>query len=48
MRARVELTNSSSDPIRIGRGSTIEAMPAIQHPRTIVISSRLVGPSTAT
>ncbi len=34
--------------MRIGRGSTIEAMPAIQQPRTIVIRSRLVGPSTAT
>ena len=30
--------NASSDPIRIGSGSTIEAMPAIQQPRTIVIS----------
>ena len=41
-------TNSSSEPIRIGSGSTIEAIPASQQPRTIVISSRLVGPSTAT
>ena len=47
MRARVELTNSSSEPIRIGSGSTIEAMPAIQQPRMTVISSRLVGPRIA-
>ena len=44
MRARVDSTNSSSEPIRIGSGSTIDAMPAIQQPRTIVISARLVGP----
>ena len=40
MRARVELTNSSSDPIRIGSGSTIEVIPANQQPRNVVISAR--------
>ena len=44
MRARVDSTNASSDPMRIGSGSTIDAMPAIQQPRTAVISARLVGP----
>ena len=29
-------------------GRIIDAMPAIQQPRTMVISERLVGPSTAT
>jgi hypothetical protein len=48
MRPRVLSMNTSSDPIRIGRGNTIEATPASQHPRTIVISSRLVGPRMAT
>ena len=48
MRARVDSTNASSEPIRIGSGSTIDAMPAIQQPRTIVISARLVGPRMAT
>ena len=32
---RVDSTNASSEPIRIGSGSTIEAMPAIQQPRMI-------------
>ncbi len=35
--------NSSSEPIRIGNGSTIEVMPAVQHPRTTVMRARLVG-----
>ena len=48
MRARVESTNASSEPIRIGSGRTIDAMPAIQQPRTAVISCRLVGPRMAT
>ena len=48
MRARVPSMNASSEPIRIGSGSTIDAMPANQQPRTIVISSRLVGPRIAT
>src|SRR5688572_11964859 len=34
--------------MRIGSGSTIDAMPAIQQPRTIVISALLVGPRMAT
>ena len=33
MRARVDSMNVSSEPIRIGSGRTIEAMPAIQQPR---------------
>ena len=32
MRARVELTNSSSEPIRIGSGITMDAAPASQQP----------------
>jgi hypothetical protein len=48
MRARVDDTNSSREPIRIGSGNTIDAMPAIQQPRTIVMSARLVGPRIAT
>src|SRR6056297_3029223 len=48
MRARVDSMNAASEPIRIGSGNTIEASPASQQPRTMVINSRLVGPSTAT
>ncbi len=48
MRARVEAMNSSSEPIRIGSGRTIEVSPASQQPRTAVIKGRLVGPSRAT
>ncbi len=48
MRALVLSMNASSDPMRIGSGRTIDAMPAIQQPRMIVISSRLVGPRIAT
>ena len=45
---RVCATNSSSDPIRIGSGSTIDAAPASQQPCTAVISARLVVPRMAT
>ena len=48
MRARVELTNSSIEPIRIGRGSTIDAAPASQQPWMVVTRARLVGPRMAT
>ncbi len=40
--------NASSEPIRIGSGSTIEAMPASQQPWIAVIRPRLVGPRMAT
>jgi hypothetical protein len=40
--------NASSEPIRIGSGSTIEAHPASQQPRMIVMSDREVGPRIAT
>jgi hypothetical protein len=48
MRDRVLSMNASSEPIRIGSGSTIEAHPASQQPRMIVMSDRLVGPRIAT
>ena len=48
MRALVDSMNASSEPMRIGSGSTIEAMPAIQQPRIAVIRPRLVGPRMAT
>src|SRR5215212_9513875 len=48
MRDRVELTNSSMEPIRIGKGSTMAAAPASQQPWMVVTRARLVGPSMAT
>ncbi|CAB4886617.1 unannotated protein [freshwater metagenome] len=48
MRPRVDSTKASSEPIRIGSGSTIEVRPASQHPRTMVMRLRLVGPRMAT
>ena len=40
--------NASSEPIRIGSGSTMLAIPASQQPWMIVISCREVGPRIAT
>ena len=48
MRVRVPSMNESSEPIRIGSGSTMLATPANQQPWTMVMSAREVGPSTAT
>ena len=47
MRALVEVTNSSSEPIRIGSGQHHRGEPAIQHPAD-VMRPRLVGPRIAT
>ena len=41
-------TNTSSEPIRIGSGSTMLAAPTSQQPWMMVISDRLVGPRMAT
>ena len=48
MRVRVLEMNSSSDPMRIGSGSTMLAQPASQQPWMMVMSDRLVGPRMAT
>src|SRR3954452_16858210 len=40
--------NASSEPIRIGKGSTMLAIPASQHPSMIVMRFRDVGPRMAT
>ena len=48
MRDRVDSTKASSEPIRIGNGSTMLAAPASQHPWIVVTSARLVGPRIAT
>ena len=48
MRTRVPLTNSSSEPIRIGSGSTIEAAPTSQQAWMVVTRPRVVGDRMAT
>ena len=48
MRARVWATNSSSEPSRMGRGSTITVAPHSQVAWMAVTSGREVGPSRAT
>ncbi len=48
MRARVWVTNSSSDPSRMGRGSTMAVAPQSQVAWMAVTSGRDVGPSRAT